>query len=296
MSLITFLVAMLMANAVNASAIHVRQEAASPCEEQVPSQEFLDISRKLRLEASNSSLTRRQQGDFNFRVYAHVVFAYERADGGFVEKPLIEQQIQIMNEHYRNAGISFTLDSVSYTRNFHWAHGFDELGMKHNLRQGGYADLNMYFVAPIPSGSADGSRTLGVCYLPIPRQLEDLEFINDGCTLTAQSVPGVEGWIHKDFVATHEVGHYLGLYHTFEKGVWGQRMCFPGDDVEDTYPQEGPSYNSLDQMVWACGGWQQSNTFNFMDYSEHSNSFTPQQESHMRYFANVRRQIAAGRP
>ncbi|KAF5138010.1 hypothetical protein E5D57_001789 [Metarhizium anisopliae] len=84
MSLLTFLVAMLMANAVNASAIHVRQEAASPCQEQVPSQEFVDISRKLRLEASNSSLTRRQQGNFNIRVYAHVVFHYGGAAGGYV--------------------------------------------------------------------------------------------------------------------------------------------------------------------------------------------------------------------
>lgn len=87
MPLLTFLVGMLIANTVNASAIYVRQEAASPCEEQVPSQEFLDISRKLRLEASNSSLTRRQeqQENFNIRVYAHNVYVHEAAYGGYVE-------------------------------------------------------------------------------------------------------------------------------------------------------------------------------------------------------------------
>lgn len=174
-----------------------------------------------------------------------------------------------MNEHYKNAGISFTLESVSHTRNFLWAHGIDELGMKHNLRQGGYADLNLYFVA-----SMDGSRALGYCQYPVPRQPEDLEFIDDGCMVAAECIPGIEGGINMrintDWVVTHEVGHYLGLRHTFDGGQGGERLCFPGDDVEDTYPQETPSWASPDPtapMVWACGGLQQSNMFNFMDYS-----------------------------
>ncbi|EXU97582.1 peptidase M43 family protein [Metarhizium robertsii] len=254
MSLLTFLVAMLMANAVNAGAIHVRQEAASPCEEQVPSQEFVEISRKLRLEASNSSLTRRQLENANIQVYAHVVFDYGRADGGYVQQ-------------YRYVGISFTLADVSYTRNTQWAYGYDEIRMKYYLRRGGYADLNMYFIASFPGEERYGPRTFGICYYPIPRQLEYVEFIRDGCTVIAQSVPGVEGWVNQNHIATHEVGHYLGLYHTFESGNWGERRCFPGDDIDDTYPQEEPSRDDPRPKVWACGGWRRSNMYNFMDYS-----------------------------
>ncbi|KID72738.1 Extracellular metalloprotease 1 [Metarhizium brunneum] len=267
MSLLTFLVAMLMANAVNASAIHVRQEAAPPCQEQVPSEEFVEISRKLRLEASNSSLTRRQQENFNIQVYAHVVYDHTRGNRGYVQEHLIASQIQIMNQHYRNVGISFTLADVDKTRHPRWAYGYDEFAMKENLRKGGYADLNMYFVASIPGGAAGGSRTYGICYYPIPRQLQFVEFIRDGCTVIAQSVPGVDGWVKQNHIATHEVGHYLGLYHTFEWGNWGERICSPGDDVGDTYPQEQPSHYNTRPMVWACRGWQRSNMYNFMDYS-----------------------------
>ncbi|KAK9443268.1 metalloprotease 1 precursor [Metarhizium brunneum] len=258
---------MLMANAVNASAIHVRQEAASPCQEQVPSEEIVEISRKLRLEASNSSLTRRQQGIFNIRVYAHVVFHYGMAAGGYVPEHLIANQIQIMNRHYRNVGISFTLADVDEEWNPAWAHGYDEL-------------------------------VAGFCYLPIPRRLDWWELVLDGCVVIAREVPMVEGWTGRDMAATHPVGHYLGLYHTFESGNRGERRCFPGDDIDDdiddAYPQEIPSYDNPQPIVRACGGRQRSNMYNFMDYSDYSNSFTPQQASRMRFFANVRRQIAAG--
>lgn len=42
--------------------------------------------------------------------------------------------------------------------------------------------------------------------------------------------------------ATHELGHWLGLYHTFNNGC-GTDVCNDGDYVCDTPPQSGPSYN-----------------------------------------------------
>lgn len=172
-----------------------------------------------------------------------------------------------MNQHYRNVGISFTLAHVDDIWNPTWARGYDELGMKNKLRRGGYADLNIYFVASIPGGAADGSKAAGFCYLPIPRRLDSWELVLDGCVLIAQEVPGVEGWTGRDMAATHEVGHYLGLYHIFESGNRGELRCSPGDDVDDTYPQEEPSHYNTRPTVWACDGWQRSNMYNFMDYS-----------------------------
>lgn len=42
--------------------------------------------------------------------------------------------------------------------------------------------------------------------------------------------------------ASHELGHWLGLYHTFNNGC-GTDICSDGDYVCDTPPQNSPSYN-----------------------------------------------------
>ena len=41
---------------------------------------------------------------------------------------------------------------------------------------------------------------------------------------------------------THEIGHWFGLYHTFNNGC-GSDLCSDGDYVCDTPPQDSPSFN-----------------------------------------------------
>jgi hypothetical protein len=45
---------------------------------------------------------------------------------------------------------------------------------------------------------------------------------------------------------SHEVGHWFGLYHTFNNGC-GTDLCTDGDYVCDTPPQSGPSYTCITQ-------------------------------------------------
>lgn len=93
--------------------------------------------------------------------------------------------------------------------------------MKKALRQGTYADLNLYF-EPIFD-------YLGYCYFPTDTNGSDEDFYLDGCTIYSFSVPGgSETNYNLGLTAVHEIGHFLGLYHTFQGG------CLVGDRVDDT--------------------------------------------------------------
>ena len=77
---------------------------------------------------------------------------------------------------------------------------------------------------------------------------------------------------------THEVGHYLGLHHTFNDGCGGS-CSSSGDLVCDTAPQPSPTSG--------CNGSSCSGTppdDNYMDYSDDQcmEKFTPDQSRRMR--------------
>ncbi|MSR62429.1 MAG: zinc metalloprotease [Planctomycetes bacterium] len=81
--------------------------------------------------------------------------------------------------------------------------------------------------------------------------------------------------------ATHEVGHYLGLYHTFDFGC-GTSACYTsGDRICDTARESNP--------VFGCPATHASCTandpfHNYMDYSDDDcmSEFTPEQVNRMR--------------
>jgi hypothetical protein len=65
---------------------------------------------------------------------------------------------------------------------------------------------------------------------------------------------------------THEVGHYLGLYHTFQDGCAGGSQYDNGDLIADTVREQQPHFG-CSPGASACGGG--SNPIdNYMDYSD----------------------------
>lgn len=76
----------------------------------------------------------------------------------------------------------------------------------------------------------------------------------------------------------HEMGHYLGLKHT-----WGQIIgdCDEDDGLQDTPAQEGPYFNCPQHPQFSCG--QKSMFMNFMDFVDDdcSKFFTKDQVSLM---------------
>jgi len=78
--------------------------------------------------------------------------------------------------------------------------------------------------------------------------------------------------------AVHEMGHFLGLYHTFQGGCGSDSDPLQGDAVLDTPPEASPAFGDAQHLAGrdTCKGLGQSlyspwygvdPTSSFMDYS-----------------------------
>lgn len=82
---------------------------------------------------------------------------------------------------------------------------------------------------------------------------------------------------------THEVGHYLGLYHTFNSGC-GTTLCYnSGDRICDTNPEAGARFG-CPAVANSCSPPSADPIHNYMDYTDDLCmwEFTPEQGRRMR--------------
>ncbi|CED85253.1 Peptidase M43, pregnancy-associated plasma-A [Phaffia rhodozyma] len=204
-------------------------------------------------------------------VYFHVIRASDDTARGAVGDDQIQSQIQQMNTQYANTTYSFVLAGTDTTDNEDW---FDDVApendlqteMKEALRKGGVADLNIYSV-----GFSTQPGLLGYATFPFSYQSAPMD---DGVVLTWGSLPG--GYINQyntGKTAVHETGHWLGLYHTFQGGCYGN-----GDYVSDT-PAEGSNAAGCPTGRDTCPGGGLDPIRNHMDYTVDScrDQFTPGQ-------------------
>lgn len=200
--------------------------------------------------------------------YVHVLH-----DGpeGFVSERMVMDQIAVLNQEYAAYGFQFELapsvrgnSNPDYTDNAAWYRD-DEAAYKTALKEGSGDDLNIYI--------NDGGGYLGYAYYPsiVGTQYDVL----DGVVLAWGTLPGADqpgisdipGFVYNmGDTATHEVGHYLGLLHTFEGSC--SRV---NDTVADT-----PAERSADFYCTAgrnsCKDGNRTVALdpihNFMDYSD----------------------------
>ena len=214
-------------------------------------------------------------------VYIHVINRGTGIANGDIPDSQINSQIDVLNDAYAPWGWSFTLAGVDRTTNVTWftlgPGTTAERQAKTALRKGTADDLNLYLANP-------GGGLLGWATFP---QDYSRDPANDGVVILFSSVPGGSAVPYDEGdTATHEVGHWMGLYHTFQ-GKCRAR----GDSVSDT-----PSEKSA---AFGCPAGRNScprkpgldPIENFMDYTDDACmfEFTPGQDARMdSYFTAYR--------
>ncbi|PNP49465.1 hypothetical protein THARTR1_09787 [Trichoderma harzianum] len=221
-----------------------------------PSDELMDISKQLAQEAAvDRKLGRRAAQEIGISVYVHVVASSQNETDGYLSDETIYSQLQVLSSDYQPANISFTLKTIDRTINETWANGTDLELMWYSVRNGSYNDLNLWFIPTL--------HTLGLCTVPTADDNLDVALVQDGCTIRSDTVPGGSlNHYNLGKTLTHEVGHWLGLLHTFEGGCDGD-----GDFVDDTPAQASPS-NGCPEGRDSCPDKPGLDPIhNFMDYS-----------------------------
>lgn len=217
-------------------------------------------------------------------VYWHIITT-TKGDGDV--SALVPAQMKVLNDAYAGSNFAFELKGVQVIKNNAWYFSAiespEEMQMKNTLRKGGPETLNIYTT----NGDVYlGWATPAFYYKFFPKY--------DGVVVWWATLPGTglagadpdepDGILTYDQgdTGTHEVGHWLGLAHTFGPG---NGCTQPGDKIGDTPTEAIPQFYCAQRNSCTGANFPGDDPItNFMDYVDDvcMDHFTPDQEKRMR--------------
>jgi hypothetical protein len=241
------------------------------------------VDRRVRRFAeANRQVLRTRTDPVAIRVLFHVI---HDGNHGRVGEDRLDQQIAVLNDAFTAHGIRFAKAGVDYTDNANWfAMEIDtqaEFDAKTALGKETDRMLNFYTTSP-PEGTLGWAR--------FPWKLATVPKI-DGIVILHSALPGGDAApFHLGDTAVHEVGHWLGLFHTFGESPFDP--CIDTDQLADT-PAHKVNYGRPPEHTDSCPNKPGNDpVHNFMNYVDdgHMDRFTKQQAT------RIADQIALFRP
>ncbi len=212
-------------------------------------------------------------------VIFHVIYKETTTNGvttrtGYVPRSQIDAQMSVLNAAYAGAGVFFTLRGVERVLQNTWfgmsMGSLQEQAAKAALAVDPAHVLNIYTAGP-------ANNVLGWAYFPW--SYPDSYFMH-GLVILYSTLPGGSAKpYNKGATATHEIGHYLGLFHTFQNGCLS-----PGDYVSDTFDEASPAYGCPTYRD-TCPTPGLDPVWDYMDYTNDAcmTRFTAGQATRMRW-------------
>lgn len=214
----------------------------------------------------------RKSGSVTIGVFFHVINTGKGIANGDVPIKMLHDQIDVLNAAYAgaddaapqtsaNTPFRFAMIGVDRTTNAAWFNSgigsAAEREMKAALHVGGPNTLNFYV-------NNAGGVYLGWATFPFWYAADPLQ---DGVVVLYSSLPGGnccgDSVYNLGDTGSHEVGHWLGLFHTFQGGC----AAVYNDFVADTPSERSPAFGCPVGRD-TCPGTGVDPIENFMDYTE----------------------------